>query len=100
MYAKILRCEYQAWRRGSWRPLINKARVAGQSFRSAISFAPMPNPPNSNDSDCVGYFVNDAIIANANSPIVLRAREFPATGRTRISGEGLERFNDAVVNGV
>ncbi len=58
----------------------------------------MAHSMDSHDPYFIGDFVNHPIITSPNAPIVLAAREFPASGWARIFREGLDGSEDALFN--
>ena len=68
----------------------NSQRGLGSSFtpRSPIGLAAVTNAVDLQDPNLIGNFVNNAVVTNANSPIVLRSRQFAATGWARVLRKG------------
>ncbi len=50
------------------------------------------------NTNIAGNFVNHAVVAHADAPVVFAAGKFTAAGRTRIRRERSNRCDDAVVN--
>src|SRR3989442_942255 len=74
------------------------SRVPLGATLSAINLAAMPHAVDAHDADLVGNFVNHAVVAHTDAPVVLAASEFAAARRTRIVRQCLNRRDDAVVN--
>ena len=58
---------------------------------------PMPDTIHAHDANDIGNFVNYAIIAHADAPVVFCSRKLPATGGSRIVGKGFDGFDDPIV---
>ena len=65
---------------------------------SAIHFAAVAHAVDADDANLVGDFVNDALVAHADAPVVFASGQLAATGRARVRRERLNRRDDAVVN--
>ncbi|MDT4969243.1 MAG: hypothetical protein QOJ64_3980 [Acidobacteriota bacterium] len=63
----------------------------------SIDFTPVSNAIDANFARDIINLVNYSVIANTDSPVALRAGQFPTTSRTRVLCQRLNRFNDAVV---
>ena len=61
--------------------------------QSAIDLAAMSNAVYAYYSMRVGNLVNDAVIPDANSPVIVRSGKFSATGRAWIVRKTLDRRN-------
>jgi len=68
-----------------------KSRNGNYAFLSAIDFTSVSNAIHAYHANRVGNFVNDAVIPNANSPVIVRSGKFSATGWARIFRETLNR---------
>ena len=55
----------------------------------------MPHAIDPHDANLVGNFVNHTVVAHADAPVGLGARQLAATGRARIRCQCLNRRNDA-----
>jgi hypothetical protein len=58
----------------------------------AVGFPAVADTIHAHDTDNVSYLVNDAIIADANAPIVSRSGQLSAAKRARVHAERLNRF--------
>src|SRR5438876_12280736 len=65
---------------------------------SPIDFPPMPHAVDAYYSNRVGNFVNDAVIANANSPIVVTSGKFSGADWAWILCETIDRRNHTVMH--
>ena len=68
------------------------------SRSSAIDLATMSDSVNSHDTNLIGYLVNDAVIANADTPVILASAQLPATERPGILGERRNTIHHLIVN--
>ena len=66
--------------------------------RSAINFAAVPHAVDAHDANLVGDFINHAVVAHSDAPVVLAACQLAATGRARFRRQCLNRRDDAGVN--
>ena len=73
-------------------------RYAATRQFSPINFPPMPDTMHPHDANDIGYFLNHAIIAHADAPVVFCPGKFPAAGRSRVVSQGFDGFDDPVVN--
>jgi hypothetical protein len=58
----------------------------------------MTDSEHSYDSDHVCDFINDAVVPNANAPVVLRPAELATTERSRVSPKSSEGNGNARAN--
>ena len=66
---------------------------------SAINLAAVPDAVDTHDANFISNLVNNPVVTNPDAPVVLAACQLAAAGRARVPGEGLNRRDDAVVNG-
>ncbi len=64
---------------------------------SPINFSAMAHAMHAHDAEDIRNFVNHAIVADANAPVIFRSRKFPAARWPGILCELLNRGDDAVV---
>ena len=65
-----------------------------------VNFFSVTNPIDPNDPVGIGNFVDHAVIADANPPIILASGELPAPKRPWVLGKRTDHANDSVVNRV
>jgi len=65
---------------------------------SAVNFSSMSNSVNSNEPLGIANFIDHAVIADANAPVVLCSSEFPAASGTWIVCERAHRTSNSQPN--
>ena len=63
----------------------------------AVDFAAVPDAVDAHDSQGISDFVNYAVIAHADSSVVICSYELPTTRRTRISCQALNCYYHAIM---
>src|SRR2546423_1884744 len=65
---------------------------------SAINFAAVAYAVDAHEASLVRNLVNHTVVTDTDAPVVFAARQFSATGRTRVRGQCSDCRNHAVVN--
>jgi hypothetical protein len=65
---------------------------------SAIDLPPVTHAVHAHDANLIGNFVNNAVVAHADAPVVFASGQLAATGRARVRRKRLNRLDYAVVN--
>ena len=73
-------------------------RKASATLPSAINFPPMSHAVYSYYSNRVGNLVDDPIVPNANSPVIVGSGKFSTTGFARIVFQILNRGDHAIMH--
>src|SRR2546426_11475878 len=76
----------------------NRSKLWPRWRKLSVNLAPVADMVDAHFARGVRNFVDDPVVADADAPVVRRPNQFTTTRRSRIAGQTLNRFDDAIVD--